>query len=79
LLPALPQARLTNCIASDLPSCKEQHHILLQEHHWETMAQQPRAAGFDDPSVFGQQLPSTDLQHRGANVAGDLSEHMAKC
>lgn len=70
VLPALPQARLMNCSSSDLPSFRELHHILWKDHHWEAIARQSGAIGFDCLSVVGQEPRSIDLQHRDASVAG---------
>jgi len=54
MLPALPQARLMNCISCDLPGFRELNHILLKDHHRETIAGQSGAIGFDCLSVVGQ-------------------------
>lgn len=70
VLPALPQARLMNCVSCDPPGFRELHRILLKDHHWETIARQSRAIGFDCLSVVGQMPQSTDLQHGGASVVG---------
>lgn len=70
MLPALPQARLMNCVSCDLPGFREPHRILLKDHHWETIARQSGAIGFDCLSVVGQMPCSTDLQHGDASVAG---------
>lgn len=70
VLPALPQARLMNCSSSDLPSCRELHHISLKDHHWEAIMWQSGAIGFDCFSVVGQKPQSIDLQCRDASVAG---------
>lgn len=69
MLPALPQARLMNCVSCDLPGSREPNPILLKDHHWESMARQSGATGFDCLSGVGQMLRSTDLQHNDASVA----------
>ena len=68
MLPALPQARLMNCISCDPPGFREPHHFLLKDHHWETIARQSGAIGFDCLSVVGQMPRSTNLQHGDASV-----------
>lgn len=79
MLPALPQARLMNCVSYDLPGSRVPNPILLKDHHWESMARQSGVIGFDCLSGVGQMPRSTDLQHDGGEcLSGFSAQHMAK-